>query len=206
MISWSLEMISPENLPSMRTVPSKISLPSNWLPLPSSAFSSGLREAVGRGATLEGAGDGVWAVAEFCTIVVSILCWRVLAQPTSRRAGLFEGRRGRQHEQHERLSGDEAGGEWDVVDAFRPRAHPLPHRLDDSADGDGHHGEAGDQHAETDRGWRRDPARDPRVAFEQRQEHPDDEREDQRLQRARRKRPEALREQLREAGPLHADG
>src|SRR5438067_7677 len=55
MISWSVEMISPENLPSIRTVPSKISLPSNWLRLPSSALSSGVREAgVGRGATFEG--------------------------------------------------------------------------------------------------------------------------------------------------------
>src|SRR3954463_2980951 len=113
MISWSLEMISPENLPSMRTVPSKISLPSNWLPLPSSAFSSGLCEAVGRGATLEGGGDGVWADEEVCTVAASILCCRFLAEQTSRRLGLLEGRRGHQHEQLERLSGDEAGGEWD---------------------------------------------------------------------------------------------
>ena len=59
-ISWSVEMISPENLPSMRTVPSKISLPSNWLPLPRSALSSGLREeGVGSGATIEGPEMGV---------------------------------------------------------------------------------------------------------------------------------------------------
>ncbi len=41
----------------MRTVPSKSSLPSNWLPLPRSALRlSGGREALGSGETLEGMG------------------------------------------------------------------------------------------------------------------------------------------------------
>ena len=40
MMSVSSEKISPENLPSMRTVPSKVSLPSNSLPRPSSALTS----------------------------------------------------------------------------------------------------------------------------------------------------------------------
>src|SRR5882724_1806568 len=152
-------MISPENFPSIRTVPSKISLPSNWLPLPSSAFSSGLREAVGSGATFEGAGPGIWAGAVFCTIVVSVLCWRVLAHPTSSGAALFERRDRRKHEEHQRLAGDEAGREWNVVDLFGTSTHLLPHGREHGADGDGNHGEAGDQHPGADCGGWGHPAR-----------------------------------------------
>src|SRR6267143_6852795 len=59
MISVSVETISPENFPSMRTEPSKSSLPSNWLPFPSSALSSVPgRGGVGMVVTLDGAGVG----------------------------------------------------------------------------------------------------------------------------------------------------
>src|SRR3954469_6881355 len=125
MISVSVETISPENLPSMRTVPSKSSLPSNWLPLPSSALRSpGPREAVGSGETLEGAGAGeVGAV--LVTMLVIPFGEVSTKSRTSTRPGLFERQR-RQHQQHQRLSRDEPGREWDVVHPLGLRAHLLP--------------------------------------------------------------------------------
>jgi hypothetical protein len=47
MINMSLVLISPVNVPSMRTVPSNESFPSNSEPLPRSAFSSPVPLAAG---------------------------------------------------------------------------------------------------------------------------------------------------------------
>src|SRR5450432_735874 len=88
MMSVSVEMISPEYLPSMRTVPSKRSLPSNWLPLPRSALSSfGGRVAVGNGEMFEvGVGGGAVGAGVGCAIFLILSAGgirdRVLTDPT----------------------------------------------------------------------------------------------------------------------------
>src|SRR5437762_2150102 len=127
MMSVSVEMISPENLPSMRTVPSKSSLPSNWLPLPRSAFRSGPgRGGVGMVVTLDGAGVGIGGTG--CCAMES----SAAAPPQAVSGWLFQmarlvslDRERGEKEQHQRLAGDESGGERGVVHLLGLRRDAL---------------------------------------------------------------------------------
>src|SRR6266849_4128095 len=200
-MSVSVETISPVNLPSMRTVPSNSSLPSNALPLPSRAFNSpGARAAA----------DPI-AVGPFSTSSLRIaMCvtsfWGCSSiSPGTRGDKGFFTHGCRTEDQHqERFSGDEARSEWGAVGLLALRCALRPHVPGDAAQHHRHDGVAGDQHAQVDAGRGGHvlvPAR-----LEDGEKHAQGERPQHRGEAAAGELVEPAVEQLGDPRPRHADG
>src|SRR5882672_267080 len=203
-MSVSVETISPVNLPSMRTVPSNSSLPSNALPLPSRAFSS-----PGRPAAAAPIAVGPFSTSSLRIAMCVTSSGAVLASTPEPAATKVSSRTNAEHcqdgeDQHqERFSGDEARSEWDAVGPLALRCALRPHIAGDAAQHHRHDRVPRDQHAQPDAGRGGDvlvPAR-----LEHGEKDAQGQRHHHRGEAAAGELVEPAVEQLGEPCPLHAD-